>query len=52
LQQQQQDLQAVIDGANAPGGYNDKLSKVLEDLQKKGTTIQGAQAPTAAPKRY
>jgi hypothetical protein len=52
LQQQQQDLQAVIAAANAPDSYHDRLNKVLDDLQKKGTIIQGAQAPTAAPKRY
>jgi hypothetical protein len=51
LKQQLQDLQVVVSAANAPGGYNDTLNKVLEQLQNK-VTIQGAQAPSAAVKRY
>jgi hypothetical protein len=52
LQQQEEDLKAVIKDANQPDGYKDRLNKVLEHLQKAGTVIQGAQAPIAAPKRY
>jgi hypothetical protein len=51
-QQQQQDLKFVIDIANESDGYNNRLNRLLENLQKRGTIIQGAQAPTAAPKRY
>jgi len=52
LQQQEEDLRAVIAIANSPDGYKERLNKVLDHLQKTGIVIQGAQTPTAAPKRY
>jgi hypothetical protein len=42
LQQQQQDLQAVVDSANAPGSYNDRLNSLLENLQTKDPRRTGA----------
>jgi hypothetical protein len=48
--QQEQDLVAVVNAANAAGGNNETLDNVLKLLPNQ-QTIQGAQAPAEASKR-